>query len=188
MPARKKKEEQINLLPQKGFQASTAGRLLSWILSTFRVIVIVTEIIVMIAFLSRFYFDAQNSDLNEEIDHKQAVLSAARDFEGKYKDVQNRLRLFSAIISEETPYSVILTSVKSSVPADVVLTSVSGEKNSFKIIGITPNGRSIQQFIVNLGQNKSFTEIILYKAGTKSGNPGIIEFEIQVTGESDNKA
>ena len=52
MSARK---EEINLLPQKGFEATTAGRILAWILSTFRIIVIITELLVMVAFLSRFW-------------------------------------------------------------------------------------------------------------------------------------
>ena len=65
------KKQQVNLLPEKGFTSTTTGRVLTWILSTFRIIVIVTEIIVMIAFLSRFWLDAQNTDLSEERIHSE---------------------------------------------------------------------------------------------------------------------
>src|SRR3989304_5055627 len=90
-----KKEEQINLLPEKGFEQTTTGRILTWILSSFRIIVIVTEIIVMIAFLSRFWLDAQNTDLTEELQQKQAVLSASKAFDAEFKDTQKRLKVFT---------------------------------------------------------------------------------------------
>ena len=65
MPA--KKEPEINLLPQEEFEGSVIGRILKWGLSTFRIIVIIVEMVVMAAFLSRFWLDAKNSDLNEDI-------------------------------------------------------------------------------------------------------------------------
>ena len=61
------KKKNINLLPKEEFDASVVGRLLRWAMGTFRIIVIITEMIVMAAFLSRFWLDAQNSDLNDEI-------------------------------------------------------------------------------------------------------------------------
>ena len=85
----KSKKEEINLLPQKGFASTTAGRILAWILSTFRIIVIVTEIIVMVAFLSRFWLDAQNTDLDEEITQKQALIAASLGFEKRFKQTQS---------------------------------------------------------------------------------------------------
>ena len=83
-------KNQINLLPSRGLGSSTAGRVLSWILSTFRIIVIVTEIIVMVAFLSRFWLDAQNTDITEEMTQKQAVLAASLDFERKFKETKEK--------------------------------------------------------------------------------------------------
>ena len=65
--AARKKSSRINLLPQEEFAASTLGRILAWILSTFRILVIMTELIVILAFLSRFWLDARTTDLNEEI-------------------------------------------------------------------------------------------------------------------------
>ena len=89
MAARKKR--QINLLPQEEFAASTLGRVLNWLLTTFRYIVIVTEIVVMTAFLSRFWLDAKSTDLNELIKQKQAVIAASADFEKEFRLTKDNL-------------------------------------------------------------------------------------------------
>jgi hypothetical protein len=41
------KNKAINLLPQEEFDISIIGRTLKWAMGTFRIIVIVTEIVVM---------------------------------------------------------------------------------------------------------------------------------------------
>jgi Tfp pilus assembly protein PilN len=178
MAARKKKEEEINLLPQKGFQSSTAGRVLAWILSTFRIIVIVTEIIVMIAFLSRFWFDAQNTNLNEQIQQKKDVLLAYQNFEHDFKDVQKRLKIYSDITQDKVSGANVVEMVKYFLPPDVVATEISDEKNAFEVIGETSNERNIQQLIVNLNSATIFKDTSLTGVNTRKDNPSILIFTI----------
>jgi len=178
MAARKKKEEEINLLPQKGFQSSTAGRVLAWILSTFRIIVIVTEIIVMIAFLSRFWFDAQNSNLNEQIQQKKDVLLAYQNFEHDFKDVQKRLKIYSAVTQNQNSGVNVVETVKYFLPPDVVTTKIADESNKLVVVGETSNERSIQQLVVNLNSVPIFKNTGLTGVNTKKDNPAILIFTI----------
>ena len=178
MPARKK-EEQINLLPQKGFQATTSGRILAWILSTFRIIVIATEVIVMIAFLSRFWFDAQNTDLNEKIEQKQAILVAARDFELRFKDIQKRLKVYSNLTATNNESTNFLSNVTTYTPADVILTKFGVVDDKVEITAVTPNERSIQQFIVNLSSDETLKDVGLSKINTSSLNSSLLLFTIE---------
>lgn len=167
MPARKeRRKDQINLLPQKGFASSTTGRILLWILSTFRVIVIVTEIIVMIAFLSRFWLDAQNTDLNDEMRQKQAVLSSYSQFERDFKSVQNRLKIFSALSSNEGIVNESVRLIVSYLPDEAYLTKSSISDANATIEGLSPNETGIQQFIVNLQSSDKFNEIKISEIST----------------------
>lgn len=177
MPARKEKE--INLLPQKGFESTTAGRVLAWILSTFRVIVIVTEMIVMIAFISRFWLDAQNSDLNEEIKQKSAVLSASQDFEDHFSDTQKRLKVLSEISSGKLIGTNLLEIVTKNLPPDVILKDISYTNEGISLSGYTPNEQSIQQLIVNLDANDEFQNVNLSEAKSSPDNPNVLEFKIK---------
>jgi len=91
MPIHNTKSKQINLIPQDEFESSNFGRILKWALSTFRIVVIVTELIVMSAFLSRFWLDAKNSDLNEEINVNKSQIIAYKDIETEFRSLQKNL-------------------------------------------------------------------------------------------------
>lgn len=177
--ARKKKQSKINLLPKEDFSSTTKGRVLSWILSTFRIIVIVTEVLVMLAFLSRFWLDTQNTDLNEKIKQKQAVLAASVNFENQFKDTQVRLKVFSEYSIEEGFLSEQIRIVNSRLPSDVVLDSFNVSKDGMVLDGFATNEQSIQQFIVNLYAEETITNVNLEEV-TFNQDSGLLKFRISI--------
>lgn len=174
----KKQTEDINLLPEREFAGTVTGRVLSWIISTFRVIVIATEILVMVAFLSRFWLDAQNTDLNEELDGKKAILSAQQDFEQQFKDTQKRLRIFVNLTNRKSPSSFI-SAISQQIPPDVTLTNIDKLPSEITIEGATASERSAQQFVVNLQSTNLFDDISLTEIKTNQLNQGQILFTIK---------
>ena len=159
--AARKKEKEVNLLPQEEFEGSTLGRILKWALSTFRIMVIVTEMVVMLAFLSRFWLDARGTDLNQLIIQKEAVIAAERDFEKEFKNTQKRLRIFANLTSIDVPFAETLKTITSYLPIDSFLTSISFNGDSYQVKGITINEISIAQFIANLKSSQKFKEVSL---------------------------
>ena len=127
--AAKKKQKQVNLIPHDDFESTTLGRILTWLLTTFRYIVIVTEMVVMFAFLSRFWLDAKNSDLTEEIKTKQAQILSSSAFEKEFKNAQKRLKIFSALTNEERPKTRILEAVSQVLPSEVYLQTITFSEN-----------------------------------------------------------
>lgn len=176
--AAQKKQSQINLLPEANFEYTTAGRVLSWILSSFRIIVIVTEIIVMIAFLSRFWLDAQNTDLNDQLKEKSAVLTASKNFEKEFENTQKRLKIFSELIKNEGMYTDVLKTVVSYLPPDLYLTTVILKEDSLQIEGSTPNEVSVQQLIVNLSYSGKFSSVGLAELNTDPQDPILLNFKL----------
>ena len=87
----------------------------------------------MLAFLSRFWLDAQNTDLNELIKQKQAVLAASSSFEKKFKDTQARLKIFSNFTSEEGVVADAMSEMSSRLPPDALLASVSFKDGGIEI-------------------------------------------------------
>jgi len=177
--ARKKKELKINLIPKEDFSATTAGRVIAWILSTFRIIVIVTEILVMLAFISRFWLDAQNTDLTEVIKQKQAVLVASSSFENQFKDTQARLKIFSEYSIGEGEIPKLINAVSSRLPSDVVLDSISVSKEGMIISGLSTNETSIQQLIVNLYEEEAIDEVLLQEV-TYESDSQLLKFKITI--------
>jgi Tfp pilus assembly protein PilN len=174
----KKDTQQINLLPEREFAGTVTGRILSWIISTFRVIVIATEILVMTAFLSRFWLDAQNTDLNEEIEQKRAILAASQDFEKQFKDTQQRLRIYSALNTIRVP-STYISAIAQKLPPDVSLVNVTKTSQEIDIEGQTTNEHSAQQFVVNLNSSGLFEEVSLTELRSNQLTPSIFNFIVK---------
>ena len=94
MAARKKA---IEFLPQEEWQKGTLGHLLKWALTVGRFIVVFTELIVILAFLSRFKFDRDLTDLNEAVSQKKAIVEAAADFEQDFLFLQKQLETIAGL-------------------------------------------------------------------------------------------
>lgn len=174
MSARK----QINLLPQEEFAASTIGRVLIWLLSSFRIIVIITELIVMLAFLSRFWFDAKIADLNDTIKQKQAIILAQADFEKQLKNIQKKTKIFLTMTGGVESPSALLKTVSTYLPNDTTVSAYSFTPKTVEINGLSPNELSIQQFLVNLEESGSFGKVSLKQTSSDQKNQSLLTFAI----------
>jgi len=79
----------INLV--KGKHKSFFDRFLAWALSAGRVIIIVTEIIALSAFLYRFSLDREIIDLRDNTKQEQKILELFKEQEKTFRNLQERL-------------------------------------------------------------------------------------------------
>jgi Tfp pilus assembly protein PilN len=177
MPA--KKEAKINLLPQNEFEASIMGRILRWLLSSFRIIVIVTEMLVMAAFLSRFWLDARNSDLNESIEEKVALISAVSDSEQEFRSAQKKIEVFSGL-NQEPQQAERLHSLISFLPSEVTLTTVGVNENSIQVSGVSASEQGIAQYLTNLQSQEQFAKVELEQLGSSKENEAYLTFSLKI--------
>ncbi|KKQ92114.1 MAG: Fimbrial assembly family protein [Microgenomates group bacterium GW2011_GWC1_39_7b] len=174
------KNKSINLLPQEEFEASTIGRVLKWATGTFRIIVIITEMVVMAAFLSRFWLDAQNSDLTDSIKIRSAQISAQGDLEKRFREIQTKLDIFKALALIPKPGDRV-ENVTSKTPTDVILSSMAVQENSMSIKGTASNELAIAQFASNLKNEPSFKKVELNSINSSEDNSGSTIFMIKVS-------
>ncbi|MGA2910405.1 MAG: PilN domain-containing protein [Candidatus Microgenomates bacterium] len=174
------KNNAINLLPGEEFEVSTLGRILHWAMGTFRIIVIVTEMIVMGAFLSRFWLDAQNSDLNDSINIKVAQISAQSSIESQFRGLQTKLAIFTQIAQNPTP-SQKVANITSKIPPDVTLSGLTISDASIAINGVSNSEAGISQFISNLEADKTFKTVNLGQLNSSEINPSQTNFSINIT-------
>ena len=156
MPAR-----QINLLPQDAFTTSTGGKLLYFAITVGRYVVVFTELIVILAFLSRFFLDRRISDLNDRIKQQVAVLDANRDFEETFRFVQGRLTSSSQILARQFSVTLFLDKVTPLVPQDINLTAVGYESGQMSLSGTAPTINDLRQLVFNLQTSNLFGDITL---------------------------
>lgn len=173
------KNKYINLLPQEEFDASLLGRSLKWAMSSFRTIVILTEMIVMAAFLSRFWLDAQNADLDSSIKVSAMQISAQGDFEKEFRGVQKKLSIYKQITSIPIASGKIdLVALK--IPSEIILSSITTKDNTTQIKGSSGSEFSVAQFISNLKSDPSIKRVDLVSIGSSDLNPSMVTFLIDV--------
>lgn len=173
------KNKAINLLPTEEFNASATGRILRWATGTFRIIVITTEMIVMGAFLSRFWLDAQNSNLNNSIKVKSAQISSQAALEKEFRGIQAKLNIFDKI-SKDHNATTLMEKVTSGVPQNITLSRISLNQGTIEVRGSSLSDYDIAQFVSNL-QNKTFKSAELQQISSSVGNAGQTDFVINIT-------
>ncbi len=154
-------KHKINLLPKEDFENSTLGKLLNWALSAGRVIVIITELVVIGAFLSRFWLDRKLTDLSEENTSRKIQVEAFASFEEEFKTTQSRLTAYKKLDETKKDTVTLLETTSSLLPAEVTLTSISRLKNQVTIKGISLSESGIAGFIKALTAQERFEKITL---------------------------
>ena len=171
--AKKNEEQQINLLPQEEFENSTLGRTIKWLLTTFRYIVIGTEMIVMVAFLSRFWLDAKSATLIDGINQKKAIIASYSTFENQFRATQNKLKIYTTFSSDKEKVSPIVTSITALVPDDIILQEINLVGNKVLITALTQNENSAARFVKSLNSSTFISNAFVSSVESKSGNTAI---------------
>ncbi len=112
-------KKEISLLPRERFRKSIGGRISYWLITIGRYVIIFTELVVVAAFLSRFYFDRKNADLSEKIRQQKAILLSVSDFEKDYLLFQKRLKTVADKISVDQDFSEPLDIIAKDLHPDV---------------------------------------------------------------------
>jgi Tfp pilus assembly protein PilN len=148
----------INLFKNSS-EESPLDRITNWALTYGRSIMIGTEIVVLLAFISRFSLDRKLTDLKEEIGQKQQILLANISLEKEIKNTQNQLSKAKTILEEQAKPVEILTSLYSLLPPDVFLLSV--ELNREKLIVRANAGTTLgfAQFLANIKSGKYLYQV-----------------------------
>jgi Tfp pilus assembly protein PilN len=175
-----KKKSAINLLPQEEFDASILGRTLKWAMGSFRIIVILTEMVVMAAFLSRFWLDSQNSNLQDSIKVATAQISAQSSFESEFRGIQQKLNIFKQLASAP-PESSKLDVISSKIPQGLILSSINDQGNQVQVKGTAGDETEIAQFVSNLKSDPTVKSVDLGSVGTSDQNQSLITFLISIS-------
>lgn len=163
----------INLLSDEKQQL---GKFLTWVLTYGRYIIIGTEIIVLLAFLSRFKFDRDLTDLHQSIAQKQAVVLAAYDLEQQVRTIQNHLVIIRKLEKQRDFSPTVLATFERLIPFDVVLTEVFLDTQKISLTAIAHSNDGFTSFLNNLSTSPSFGDISL--DDVSRAKEGGVEFKL----------
>ncbi|MEK7544148.1 MAG: PilN domain-containing protein [Patescibacteria group bacterium] len=156
MPA---KSIAINLLGQEDLKHTPQGRLIGWALTYGRYIMIGTEIVVLLAFISRFSLDRKLTDLKEEINQKQAILEANSGLELEIRRLQDQLvKTKQTMTNQQIPLNT-LTLLQTLLPTDVYAEKLEVASDRLSVDAIAGTTHGFSQFLTNLQATKQFSRI-----------------------------
>ena len=158
-------KKEISLLPESENINSLSSRALHWTASVGRYIIVFTELIVIIAFISRFWLDRKSADLSEVVRQQKAILDSTALFEKDFNLVQQKLKIIKEFYGGIPQYDQKLSTLADSTPPDIVFETLSISKD-LKINRIIVNASafalkesSIVDFLTNLTVNPEISTV-----------------------------
>lgn len=170
----------VNLLPTDRFEYSSFGRFLTWTLTTGRYLVVFTELIVIIAFLSRFWFDRTLTDLRESRVKKEGVVDSFQQVSIDFLRVQAQLNAIRNILSQQYGVSDRLAIIQTRTPSGIEYEAMSISSESAVLKGFASSSNALSLFLSSLQGETSFDRVSVRSLGLSTDHAPGLDFEIEV--------
>lgn len=121
----------INLVKNK--QIPLIDKFMNWALTVGRLIVIMTEVVAVAAFVYRFSLDERLIDLHSAIKQKQNIISALKNDENKYRNLQDRIAIASTFSEKAAKFNRTIEDIISLIPNQVKINDLIWSKDRVKI-------------------------------------------------------
>lgn len=168
----------INLIPQDPFMSSVVGKFLVWSLSIGRYIVILTELVVILSFLSRFKLDRDLTDVNEAIASQKAVITSYGQLEDDFLATQSRINFIKSK-TQDNQISTSLDFIEKNLPVDVKLTQLNLQSLKWYMSASAKTAQSMKATVDQVMRANPQSEVSLSKVKLNS-QLGSIDFDITV--------
>ena len=124
----------INLVEVKEKEISSFDGFINWALTVGRIIVIVTEIIAIAAFIYRFSLDAKLVSLHSAIRQNQTTISSLKNDENNYRNLQSRIALAKDFSEKGIKTSQTITDFGKLIPNQAKINSLTLNKDQINVI------------------------------------------------------
>lgn len=174
----------INLLPKDELEKTPIGRFFKWSLTVGRYIVIFTELVVILAFISRFKLDQDLAKLHEEVKHKQTIVSSFEELENDVRLLQKRLEIIKKTGQESLRPYLLITELSKLTPIDVSFEELTIREKSILIKGSSLSNVGLSTFLNGLQTSNQFSQINLETVSSKGRKDPTLKFELSAQLES----
>jgi Tfp pilus assembly protein PilN len=169
----------IEFIPQEEWEKTSFGKLLKWLLNVGRWIVIITELIVILAFLSRFKLDRDLTNLNETVRQRQAIISASADFEKEFRFLQKRLATIEDLQKNQVEADKILDLFTQITPAGIQLSNFNFKEKIATLTASADSETTFAVFLKNLKQEPRLANLSIDKVLISEGQFGKVAFNLK---------
>lgn len=172
----------IDILKPQGEVQPLTTKLIKFLLSTGKYIIIFVEIIVLGAFVSRFKFDSDLQTSTESINSQIPIIQSQKKDEALIK--QTRLQLATIRDARQNSYDFAsaLQKIASLTPSGVKLTTITIDQSTsqimLKINGNANTNTDLSSFVAGLRTDKNFSNVSISSASLEQS---VIIFSLQAS-------
>lgn len=175
---KKSAQIEINLVPKDPFFSTIIGKTLKWSLSAGRYIVIFTELVVIMSFITRFTLDRKVTDLNSSINQKKQIILSYGDIEENFRTIQEKISQYKQT-EQETNIVDTFANISNIMPEGIILQELAIRPTSVIISGKTLSQSSFNLLVNNLQISSDFSNVNISEIESSKSEPGLF-FNIKV--------
>jgi len=168
----------INLLAEDSNVNSPWNRIMVWITTYGRYIMITTELIVLLAFASRFSLDRKLSDLKENITQKQEILEVNVDLEQEIRSTQDKISAVKLLMNQQPVPIETLLATYTLLPVGTYLEKLTIDKVKMTANVTSDSSDSFTRFLSNFSSTTKLRNVEVGKVGK---HPAGIQFSLSAT-------
>lgn len=147
----------INLV--KNREIPLVDKFLNWALTIGRLIVIITEVVAVTAFVYRFSLDEKLVELHSAIKQKQNIISVLKSDENKYRNLQDRIAIATTFSAKGTKTNQTIADIVNLIPSQVRISNLVLNKDRVSINADVTSVSSLANFIDPLKSYKGIKSI-----------------------------
>lgn len=171
-------ESRVNLLPTDRFEYSRIGKFLTWALSTGRHVLMFTELVVILVFLSRFWFDRRLVNLREIRYQKEVTVDSYDTVLTSFLRTQSQLSSIRRILTGGHDVSGFLSQIQSMTPLGIVYDEITVSSQSATIRGFSTSSQIFSSLLTTLQSSSVVKDLVVRTLEiSKDRSPGI-DFEL----------
>lgn len=155
----------LNIFRTQDEQINLINRVLPWLLSSGKFILIFVELIVIGGFMMRYLLDSQISDLDNQISSEVNYIKARKNDEQQIRLTQFQLANIRQVKNSNLDFPTILSKISQFTPQTASLTSIDLNKTAdspFYVLTITGKATTpteVSAFVAALAQDSTFSNI-----------------------------
>ncbi len=164
-----KNDVAINLASQESSQGFY-DNFLSWALGIGKLVVIITELIALIAFIYRFSLDNQIANLNTQIQSEQLITESYAQNEKIFRNLQSRLSYASTYNKQENSTIKSLFDIEALLPSNIKLNSVAFTSSTVTVAAVAYSTDSLKSLTSAFQSSPDFSNIKLDQIDNSTSN------------------
>ena len=147
----------INLVQDK--QVPIVDKFLNWTLTIGRLIIIMTEVVAITAFVYRFSLDDKLVNLHSVVKKKQNIIFVLKNDENKYRNLQDRIALAANFSNKGIKISQAITNISNQISNQAQINSFIFNKDRVNLNANIVTVSSLSNLVDSLKNNQNIKSV-----------------------------